>query len=75
MKIKCKKDFLISFEQIMSNEIKNLNQYCGFMQEYFLGQLTLNIKDNDFTISTPKELILKGLNFVKKVCLFKDTRV
>ena len=63
--------FLISFEQIMSNEIKNLNQYCGFMQEYFLGQLTLNIKDNDFTISTPKELILKGLNFVKKGVSFQ----
>ncbi len=66
-----KERFLISFEQIMSNEIKNLNQYCGFMQEYFLGQLTLNIKDNDFTISTPKELILKGLNFVKKGVSFQ----
>jgi len=63
--------FLISFEQIMSNEIKNLNQYCGFMQEYFLGQLTLNIKENDFNVSTPKELILKGLNFVKKGVSFQ----
>ena len=68
---KVQERFLISFEQIMSNEIKNLNQYCGFMQEYFLGQLTLNIKDNDFTISTPKELILKGLNFVKKGVSFQ----
>ena len=68
---KVQERFLISFEQIMSNEIKNLNQYCGYMQEYFLGQLTLDIKDNDFTISTPKELILKGLNFVKKGVSFQ----
>ena len=40
----------------MSNEIKNLNEYCGFMQEYFLGQLILNIKDNDDT----KDNILKS---------------
>ena len=68
---KVQERFLISFEQIMSNEIKNLNEYCGFMQEYFLGQLTLNIKENDFTVSTPKELILKGLNFVKKGVSFQ----
>ncbi len=68
---KVDESFSISFDEIVSSEFRTLNNYCGFLQEYFLGQLLLSFKDNDIPLSTPKDIIVKGLNYVKKGVSFQ----
>tara|TARA_B100000886_G_scaffold327887_1_gene275781 strand:- start:87 stop:1418 length:1332 start_codon:yes stop_codon:yes gene_type:complete len=68
---KVKEDFFISFEKLSQSEYRLLNEYCGSMQEYFLGQILLNLKNEEIILHRPKDLILKGLNFIKKGVSFQ----
>ncbi len=68
---KVNESFSITFDDLRSEEFTLLNNFCEFLQEYFLGKSTLIVKENEFTINSPTDLILKGLNFAKKGVSFQ----
>ena len=68
---KVDESFSISFDEIVSSEFRTLNNYCGFLQEDFLGLLLLSFKDNDIPLATPRDMIVKGLNYIKKGVSFQ----
>ena len=68
---KVKEDFFISFEKLSRDEYRLLNGYCGSMQEYFLGQILLQFKNEEIILHRPKDLIQKGLSVIKKGVSFQ----
>ena len=68
---KVEETFNVSFEEMINDDFKALNNFCGFLQEYFLDFTILNIKDSEFKITSPIDLITKGLNSVKKGVSFQ----
>ena len=68
---KVEETFNFSFEEMINDDFRALNDFCGFLQEYFLDFTTLNIKDSELKITSPIDLITKGLNSVKKGVSFQ----
>jgi len=63
---KVKEEFMIEFKNLDGQDFLMLNDFSQFIQEYFLGSSILSIKDQEFIINTPKDLITSGFELVKK---------
>jgi DNA gyrase subunit B len=65
-KDKIKEDFIISLNSINQNKYYEFNKICETIQEHFLSPSKLILNDNEIEINTPRDLVLKGLELVKK---------
>ena len=65
-KDKIKEDFVISINSINENKYHEFNKICETIQEYFLSPSKLTLNENEIEIHTPKDLVSKGLELVKK---------
>ena len=63
---KVKEDFIIEFKKLDEENYLMLNSFSQFIQEYFLSSSVLSFKDLEFSIKTPKDLIINGFELVKK---------
>ena len=65
-KDKIKEDFVISLNSINENKYLEFNKICETIQEYFLSPSKLTFNENEIEIHTPRDLVSKGLELVKK---------
>ena len=65
-KDKIKEDFVISLNSINENKYHEFNKICETIQEYFLSPSKLTLNENEIEIYTPRDLVSKGLELVKK---------
>ncbi len=65
-KDKIKEDFVISLNSINENKYNEFNKICETIQEYFLSPSKLTLNENEIEIYTPRDLVSKGLEQVKK---------
>ena len=65
-KDKIKEDFVISLNSINENKYHEFNKICETIQEYFLSPSKLTLNENEIEIHTPRDLVSKGLELVKK---------
>ena len=65
-KDKIKEDFTISLNSINENKYEEFNKICEKIQEYFLSPSKLTLNENEIEIYTPRDLVSKGLELVKK---------
>ena len=65
-KDKIKEDFIISLNSINQNKYYEFNKICETIQEHFLSPSKLILNDNEIEINTPRDLVSKGLELVKK---------
>ena len=65
-KDKIKEDFTISLNSINENKYHEFNKICETIQEYFLSPSKLTLNENEIEIYTPRDLVSKGLELVKK---------
>jgi DNA gyrase subunit B len=65
-KDKIKEDFVISLNSINQNKYYEFNKICETIQEHFLSPSKLILNDNEIEINTPRDLVSKGLELVKK---------
>ena len=65
-KNKIKEDFVISLNSINENKYHEFNKICETIQEYFLSPSKLTLNENEIEIYTPRDLVSKGLELVKK---------
>ncbi len=65
-KDKIKEDFIISLNSINENKYLEFNKICETIQEYFLSPSKLTFNENEIEIHTPRDLVSKGLELVKK---------
>ena len=65
-KDKIKEDFVISLNSINENKYHEFNKICETIQEYFLSPSKLTLNENEIEIYTPRDLVSKGLDLVKK---------
>jgi DNA gyrase subunit B len=65
-KDKIKEDFVISLNSINQNKYYELHKICETIQEHFLSPSKLILNDNEIEINTPRDLVSKGLELVKK---------
>ena len=72
-KDKNKEDFVIT-KLINENKYEEFNKICETIQEYFLSPSKLTLNENEIEIYTPRDLVSKGLELVKKVHLSKDIK-
>ena len=73
-KDKIKEDFVISLNSINQNKYYEFNKICETIQEHFLSPSKLILNDNEIEINTPRDLVSKGLELVKKVHLSRDIK-
>ena len=65
-KDKIKEDFIISLNSINQNKYYEFHKICETIQEHFLSPSKLILNDNEIEINTPRDLVSKGLELVKK---------
>ena len=65
-KDKIKEDFIISLNSINQNKYYEFNKICETIQEHFLSPSKLILNDTEIEINTPRDLVSKGLEVVKK---------
>jgi len=65
-KDKIKEDFVISLNSINENKYYEFNKICRSIQEYFISPSKLTLNENEIQIYTPRDLVSKGLESVKK---------
>jgi len=65
-KDKIKEDFVISLNSINQNKYYEFHKICETIQEHFLSPSKLILNDNEIEINTPRDLVSKGLELVKK---------
>ena len=74
MKIKLLREFVILFKDFDGVEYLSLKKLSSIIQEYFLSNSMFQINEQKFTISTPKDLLKRGLDQSKKGSHCNDIR-
>jgi DNA gyrase subunit B len=63
---KVKEDYRITLKSIEEKEFEELNKFSELVQDYFISQSKLSIKDEEKLINTPRDLLTLGMELSKK---------